>query len=89
VSINGVVASLAMTELMLHITGIRAAKPVLTYRGELGKVFMSTDPVAESCYYCHGIFGRWNAAGVEKYLSSDERETTTGGEPEIASPRGT
>lgn len=73
VSINGVVASLGMTELMLHVTGVRPARPVLTYRGEMGKVLLSTDVPAHECYYCTGIFGKWDAAGVEKYVA-DEAE---------------
>jgi hypothetical protein len=68
VSINGVVASLAVTEIMLHITGIRAARPVLTYRGELGSVLVSKDTAPARCYHCSDIFGRWVEAGVDKYL---------------------
>lgn len=69
VSINGVVASLGVTELMLEVTGIRRASAVMTYRGELGKVLLSSDIPAKDCYYCAGIFGRWEEAGVEKYLA--------------------
>ena len=68
VSINGVVASLGVTELMLEITGIRRGTAVLTYRGELGKVLVSADLARADCYYCSGIFGKWQDAGVEKYL---------------------
>src|SRR6185437_4592614 len=38
VSINGVVASFGVTEFMLHITGVREMLPLLTYRGDMGKV---------------------------------------------------
>jgi hypothetical protein len=36
VSINGVVASLGVTELMVHLTGLRRRASVLRYRGDLG-----------------------------------------------------
>jgi molybdopterin-synthase adenylyltransferase len=72
VSINGVVASLAVTELMLHATRVRPPRAVLTYRAEQGKVLASTDGFADDCYYCKGIFGRWDAANVEKYLADTD-----------------
>jgi hypothetical protein len=68
VSINGVVASLAVTELMLHVTGIRRARTELTYRGELGKVLASSDAARSDCYFCTGIFGRWDDADVKRCI---------------------
>lgn len=68
VSINGVVASLAVTEFMLHETGIRNAKPLIYYYGHLGKVTVNTDPPMPDCYYCKGLYGKKESAGVEKYL---------------------
>ena len=52
VSINGVVASLAVTEFMLRVTGIREPNRLLTYHGRTGKVTVSTDNPAPDCYYC-------------------------------------
>jgi molybdopterin-synthase adenylyltransferase len=57
VSINGVVASLAVTEFMVHVTGLREPAPQLTYRGELAIVRRSNDAGAAGCYYCSGIWG--------------------------------
>lgn len=68
VSINGVVASLAITELMLHVTGIRPARTELTYRAELGKVFTSADTAPADCYFCSGIFGRCDDSDVKRYI---------------------
>ena len=70
VSINGVVASLAMTEFVAAVTGLRLPEPVLTYHGHRGIVTKSTDGPALSCYYCHGIRGKGHAADVERYLRS-------------------
>jgi hypothetical protein len=68
VSINGLVASLGVTEFMLAVTGIRPPKRLLTYRGRGGGVGVKNDPPAPDCYYCRGIRGSGSAADVERYL---------------------
>jgi hypothetical protein len=68
VSINGVVASLGVTEFMLAVTGIRAHKPVLTYRGHMGGVSLATESPAPDCYYCRGVRGKRDLADVRRYL---------------------
>jgi hypothetical protein len=67
VSINGVVASLAVSEFMLGVTGIRQPKRLCKYRGNRGIVTVNGEP-APDCYYCKGIRGKGHAAGVQKYL---------------------
>ncbi len=67
VSINGVVASLAVSEFMLGVTGIRPPKRLCKYRGNRGIVTVNGEP-APDCYYCKGIRGKGHAAGVQKYL---------------------
>lgn len=52
VSLNGVIASLAVTEFMVWVTGLRAPQPLLTYRAERGIVRMSLDAPVEGCPYC-------------------------------------
>jgi hypothetical protein len=52
VSINGVVASLAVTECLVWITGMRPAVPFLTYHAERGIVTTSRDRPAAHCYFC-------------------------------------
>jgi hypothetical protein len=52
VSINGVVASLAVTELMVGVTGLRPPQPLLTYRADRGVVRASMDKPAPGCPYC-------------------------------------
>jgi molybdopterin/thiamine biosynthesis adenylyltransferase len=60
VSINGAVASLAVTEFMVWRTGLRAPAPLLTYRAHLGTVGRSTDSPAVACPYCD----QWPAANA-------------------------
>jgi molybdopterin-synthase adenylyltransferase len=68
VSINGVVASLAVTEFMVAATGLRAPQPVLTYYGQTGKVTVSRDDPAPDCYYCKAVRGRHDGADAQRYL---------------------
>jgi molybdopterin/thiamine biosynthesis adenylyltransferase len=68
VSINGVVASLAVTEFMLAVTGVRPPNRLLTYQGRTGKVTVSVDEPAKDCYYCKGLRGKGDGADVQRYL---------------------
>jgi molybdopterin/thiamine biosynthesis adenylyltransferase len=55
VSINGVVASLAVTEFAVMITGLRSPVVQLTYRADRGIVTRSADRGDSDCLYCHGF----------------------------------
>lgn len=68
VSINGVVASLAVTEFAVAVAGLRAPNRILTYHGHLGRVSANSDEPHPDCYYCHGIRGAKAAADVQRYL---------------------
>lgn len=52
VSINGVVASVAVTEFMLWVTGLSEPTSLMTYRGDLRRLTVSSDQPRPSCYYC-------------------------------------
>ncbi|MCF8332072.1 MAG: ThiF family adenylyltransferase [Bacteroidales bacterium] len=69
VSINGVVASIAVTEFILHTTGKRKAKPLLIYRGSRGIICINND-TKEDCYYCNMVKGKGDKANVNRYLKS-------------------
>lgn len=71
VSLNGVVASLAVTEFMAAATGLRPARQVLNYYGHLGKVIVNTDRPRADCYYCKAMWGKNDQADVERHLRSD------------------
>jgi molybdopterin-synthase adenylyltransferase len=57
VSLNGVVASLGVTEFMVHVTGLREPASQLIYRGERGIVTKSVDQAEPGCYYCTRLWG--------------------------------
>lgn len=52
VSINGVVASLAVTEFLVMTTGLREPNRLLSYRAERGIVNASQDAPRPGCPYC-------------------------------------
>lgn len=66
--INGVIASLAATEFMVAVTGMRPPTRLQEYRGQISKVVVSTDPPRPDCYFCKGIRGTGANADVERYL---------------------
>jgi hypothetical protein len=68
VSVNGVVASLGVTEFMVAVTGLRPPKRLITYYGHMGRVTAPTEEPAPDCYYCKGIRGRGGAVDVERYV---------------------
>jgi hypothetical protein len=67
VSINGVIASLAVTEFIMKVTGLRPPARHLSYRGRTGIVTSAKTPSA-SCYYCSCVKGAGVRADVERYL---------------------
>ena len=69
VSINGVVASLGVTEFMLTAAGVpRQPRKVLKYYGERGGVTVPTRNPDRDCYYCSEIRGKRDGANVQRYL---------------------
>ena len=67
VSINGVVASVAVTEFMVAVTGIRTPARVLMYYGHMGRLTKPTEPQSD-CYYCTSVRGRGADADVHRYI---------------------
>lgn len=57
VSINGVVASLAVTEFLVWVTGLREPQGYLNYRGDRGTVGSRADPARTYCNYCMTLWG--------------------------------
>jgi molybdopterin/thiamine biosynthesis adenylyltransferase len=66
--VNGVVASLAATEFMVAVTGLRAPTRLQEYRGWESKVVKITDSPRPDCLFCTGIRGNPAEADVERYL---------------------
>jgi molybdopterin/thiamine biosynthesis adenylyltransferase len=58
VSINGMVASLAVTEFIAFVTGLRPVNRHLSYYGHLTQIRLNGDLPADDCYYCDGLWSR-------------------------------
>jgi hypothetical protein len=71
VSLNGVIASLGVTEFIMRVTGMRPPARQLSYRGRTGIVTRSspTDAAAD-CYYCQVVKGAEQRADLQRYLCS-------------------
>jgi molybdopterin/thiamine biosynthesis adenylyltransferase len=74
VSINGVIASLAITEFIATITGIREPQRLLTYKGTSGKVFAGITQSSQECFICNGLRGTGQTSDVERYIRNGTRE---------------
>jgi len=70
VSINGIIASVAVTEFMVAVTGLRQPQRHLEYHGHTGKVTVCQNPPLVDCWYCRNLFGAGASADVERYLTS-------------------
>lgn len=57
VSVNGVVASLAVTEFLALVTGLREPVGRLTYYGHRGIVTAPEECDSSNCYYCSTLYG--------------------------------
>lgn len=62
VSINGTVASLAVTEFIAFVTGLRPANQHVSYYGHLSQVRRNNDLPSDDCYYCSGL---WPTGAIE------------------------
>jgi molybdopterin/thiamine biosynthesis adenylyltransferase len=67
VSINGVIASLAVTEFMVMIVGLRPPNRLLQYYGHRGIVNKSLDDPRPDCYYCKQARGLRENADIDRY----------------------
>lgn len=70
VSINGAIASLAVTEFIVFITGIREPKELLIYDGLNGIVKLNKDKPDNDCYYCKSVYGIGDRAKLDRYVTN-------------------
>jgi len=68
VSINGAVASLAVTEFAVAVAGIRSPNVLLKYYAHRGTVVVNNDPPHPDCYYCCEVRGQRARADVQRYI---------------------
>ena len=64
VFLNGILASLAVTEFATFTTGLRSPLPYLTYRGEMGIVTTTKASSGGGCYYCDSLWSELNSGAT-------------------------
>lgn len=68
ISLNGVLASLAVTEFLVHMSNLRPIRRHLVYRGKMGIVVIPNEDLQEDCYYCKSIIGIKDEVDMYKYV---------------------
>ena len=68
ISINGIIASFAVTEFIMWATNMQKPKTVLTYRGKQSIVTINNERQNSDWYYCNDIRGKQQASGVYRFL---------------------
>ncbi len=66
VSLNGIIASVAVTEFMVAVTGLRKPNPAFTYWGHTGKTSLGA-PAPRDCFTC-SIWKRGHEADPRQFL---------------------
>lgn len=76
VSINGIIASYAVNEFMVYVTGIQEPKELLVYDGSLSIVKNNRDARSNNCYYCTFVKGMKGQANIERYIPAKKEIDT-------------
>ncbi|OGW15208.1 MAG: hypothetical protein A3G93_11515 [Nitrospinae bacterium RIFCSPLOWO2_12_FULL_45_22] len=67
ISLNGIIANLAVTEFLMLLTNIRTPNRMLVYKGMQGKVNVRTDKKKEDCVICNSLVGKRGSADLKRY----------------------
>lgn len=68
ISLNGILASIGVTEFIAYATGIRPIKRYLKYSDKMGFITGSKDRPMKDCYYCNSICGAGDKIDIERYI---------------------
>ena len=67
ISLNTIIAGMAVTEFLVFISGIRQPNRKITYKGMRGVVFASSDEKKDDCIVCNTIFQKRDSADLKRY----------------------
>jgi molybdopterin/thiamine biosynthesis adenylyltransferase len=67
VSLNGIIANLAVTEFIMLVTRMRPYNREVTYKGMRGVVTVSSDKKKEGCIICELLPGKRESAHIKRY----------------------
>lgn len=68
ISLNSIIAGLAVTEFIMLVTGLRAPNRRVTYKGMRGVFRESIDEKRSDCFICHSLVGKREKADIKRYI---------------------
>jgi molybdopterin/thiamine biosynthesis adenylyltransferase len=68
ISLNGIIAGLAVTEFLMLVTGLREPNRKVTYKGMRGVLKESIDQKRNDCVVCNSIAGKREQADIKRYI---------------------
>ena len=68
ISLNSIIAGLAVTEFLMLVTGLRDPNRKVSYRGMRGVFRESIDKKRDDCVVCNTIVGKREQADVKRYI---------------------
>ncbi len=68
ISLNSIIAGLAVTEFLMLVTGLRAPNRKVTYKGIRGVFRESIDEKRNNCPICKGTVGKRELADIKRYI---------------------
>ena len=68
VSLNGIVANLAVTEFLAMVTGMREVHRYIVYYGMRSNVKVRTNPRKEDCFICGALANSREQANIFRYV---------------------
>ena len=71
VSLNGVVANLAVTEFLAMVTGLREVHRYIVYSAMRSRVTVRTNPRKEGCYICGAVANSREQADIFRYIADE------------------
>jgi len=67
ISLNGIIANLAVTEFLVLLTNVRPPNRMVVYWGMRGNVNIRTDEKKECCMICNSLVGKRESADLKRY----------------------
>ncbi|OGX19586.1 MAG: hypothetical protein A3K83_03485 [Omnitrophica WOR_2 bacterium RBG_13_44_8b] len=68
ISLNSIIAGLAVTEFLMQVTGLRAPCRMVTYKGIRGVFKESIDTKRNNCIVCNSLAGKREQADIKRYI---------------------
>ena len=72
-ALNGILASAAVMEFLVMVTGIREPARHLTYKGMRGVITSRTDGRKPGCYFCEYVCGQREKINIWRYLLHEQQ----------------